>query len=214
MLTTRKERVFFILAGIFFTCSIVAELISGKLVEIGSIRFIAGLLPWPIVFLLTDILNEFYGKQVVRKLSFICAILIGLTFLILFIAVQLPTANDSYLNANEFKKVFQGSLPIMIGSIVAFLFSQLLDVYLFGVLRKFTNGKWIGIRATVSTIFSQFIDTFTVLIIGFWLPQTYTFDKIISLGLTGYSVKLGIALALTPFVYLLHYFLKRMFSNT
>lgn len=210
MLQTRKELIFFILSGLFITCALIAELISGKLVQTPFFPVIAGLLPWPIVFLLTDTLNEFYGQKAVKKLSWICMALIAFAFLLLFCAVQLPVAKGSFLSQSEFQKAFGGVLPIMIGSIIAFILSQLLDVYLFGVFKNLTKGKFIWLRATGSTAISQLLDTFTVLLIGFWLPGKYTISEIGILGISGYSMKLILAIFLTPFIYLLHAFIRKL----
>src|SRR4051794_35230991 len=108
MLQTRKETAFMVMAGIFITSAIVAELISAKLVYMGPhlAPMIAGIVPWPVVFLLTDVMNEYFGKQAVRRLSWITAGLIAFCFLIVFVAVQLPTAEGSWLSDQEFAKAF------------------------------------------------------------------------------------------------------------
>jgi uncharacterized integral membrane protein (TIGR00697 family) len=210
MLNSKKQIIFTIFAGIFITSAIVAELISAKSVPTPLSPIIAGIIPWPIVFLLTDVMNEYFGKKTVKRLSYITAGLIAFCFLLVFIAVEMPTDANSYLSDSEFRKAFGGSLPIMIGSITAFLVSQLLDVQLFGVFNKLTNGRMIWLRSTGSTVISQLIDGFIVLFIGFWLPGVYTFQEILVFWISGYSVKLIIAVLLTPFVYLMHALAKRI----
>ena len=76
MFKTKKELVFIILAGIFITNALVAELIGGKLIYMGPFIMSVGILPWPIVFLATDLINEYYGRSGVKKLSLITASLI------------------------------------------------------------------------------------------------------------------------------------------
>jgi uncharacterized integral membrane protein (TIGR00697 family) len=210
MLNSKKQIIFTIFAGIFITSAIVAELISAKSVPTPFSPIIAGIIPWPIVFLLTDVMNEYFGKKTVKRLSYITAGLIAFCFLLVFIAVEMPTDANSYLSDSEFRKAFGGSLPIMIGSITAFLVSQLLDVQLFGVFNKLTNGRMIWLRSTGSTVISQLIDGFIVLFIGFWLPGVYSFQEILVFWISGYSVKLIIAVLLTPFVYLMHALAKRI----
>jgi uncharacterized integral membrane protein (TIGR00697 family) len=210
MLNSKKQIIFTIFAGIFITSAIVAELISAKSVPTPLSPIIAGIIPWPIVFLLTDVMNEYFGKKTVKRLSYITAGLIAFCFLLVFIAVEMPTDANSYLSDSEFRKAFGGSLPIMIGSITAFLVSQLLDVQLFGVFNKLTNGRMIWLRSTGSTVISQLIDGFIVLFIGFWLPGVYSFQEILVFWISGYSVKLIIAVLLTPFVYLMHALAKRI----
>lgn len=214
MLQTRKEIVFLVMAGIFITSAIVAEVISCKTVETGIYPIIAGIVPWPVVFLLTDVMNEYFGKQAVRRLSWITVGLIAFCFVIMYVAVELPTAEGSYLSDAEFRKAFGGSLPIMIGSICAFILSQLLDVYLFGFFNKLTKGKQIWLRSTGSTVISQLVDSYTVLIIGFWIPGVFTFDQILLFGITGYAMKLIIAVALTPLIYVMHFLAKKILGTT
>ena len=187
-----------------------AELISAKSVPTPLSPIIAGIIPWPIVFLLTDVMNEYFGKKTVKRLSYITAGLIAFCFLLVFIAVEMPTDANSYLSDSEFRKAFGGSLPIMVGSITAFLVSQLVDVQLFGIFNKLTNGRMIWLRSTGSTVISQLIDGFIVLFIGFWLPGVYSFQEILVFWISGYSVKLIIAVLLTPFVYLMHALAKRI----
>jgi len=213
MLQTRKEIIFVSLTGVFITSAIVAELISCKLVETGWYPIIAGIVPWPVVFLLTDVMNEFYGKKAVRRVSWITCAMIAFCFLLVYVAVELPTHKDSFVQDGEFRKLFGGSLPIMTGSIVAFMLSQMVDVWAFWFIRRLTGERMIWLRSTGSTVFSQLIDSYTVLLIGFWLPGTYTFNEILVLGITGYSVKLVIAVGLTPFIYLVRYCVKRILGK-
>jgi uncharacterized integral membrane protein (TIGR00697 family) len=204
MLTNRREIAFMVMAGIFITSAIVAELISCKIVDIGIYPIIAGIVPWPIVFLLTDVMNDYFGKKAVKRLSWITCGLIAFCFLIVFIAVKLPTAAGSPVTSEQFNLIFSGSLPIMIGSITAFILSQLLDVRLFELFNRLTKGKMIWLRSTGSTVVSQLVDSYTVLLIGFLLPGAITFEQFLLFGITGYVTKLVIAVILTPFVYLMH----------
>lgn len=213
MLQSRRQLVFIVFAGVFITSAIVAELISAKSVTTPLFPIIAGIIPWPIVFLLTDVMNEYFGKETVKRLSYITAGLIAFCFLLVFLAVEMPTDNTSYLSDAEFRKAFDGSLPIMIGSITAFLVSQLIDVKLFGIFSRLTHGKMIWLRSTGSTVISQLVDGFIVLFIGFWLPGAYSFSEILVLWISGYTVKLMIAVLLTPLVYLMHSLTKMVLRN-
>jgi len=213
MLTTRKEIAFMVLAGIFITSAIVAELISCKIVDFGIYPVIAGIAPWPVVFLLTDVMNEYFGKKTVRRLSWITCGLIAFCFLIVFLAVELPTAEGSPVSDAEFRKIFSGSLPIMLGSITAFMLSQLLDVYLYAFFSKLTDGKMIWLRSTGSTVFSQLVDSYTVLLIGFWIPGKLSLEQVLIFGITGYATKLVIAVALTPMIYVMHYLAKMILGE-
>ncbi|NMH27058.1 queuosine precursor transporter [Flavobacterium silvaticum] len=212
MFKTKKETLYIILAGIFITNAVTAELIGGKLIFVGPYLMSIGILPWPVVFLTTDLINEYFGEKGVRKLSFITAGLICYCFLVLFCALKIPSATaDGLRNVTDeqFRAVFGQSLWIIIGSITAFIFSQLVDVTLFHFVKRRTGDKMIWLRTTGSTVISQFFDTFIVLGIAFYLPGKMTTDQFISSGLTGYFVKLSIAVLLTPVIYLAHWLIEK-----
>lgn len=205
MISSKKNIVFIILAGIFITNAIVAELIGGKLIQIGPVIMSIGIVPWPIVFLTTDLINEYYGKEGVKRLTLITAGLIAYAFVILFFAILTPAADGiSPVSDAAFYTVFGQSMWIIVGSIVAFLLSQFIDVFIFWLLRDKTGGKMIWLRSTGSTVVSQLIDTFVVLGIAFWLPGKMTTSVFINAALTGYTFKLIIAVGLTPLIYLGH----------
>ena len=165
MFKSKKELVFIILAGIFITNAVTAELIGGKLIQIGPFVMSIGILPWPVVFLTTDLINDYFGKEGVKKLSYITAALIAYSFILLFLAMTIPAATGiSPVDDEQFKAVFGQSMWIIVGSIIAFLFSQLIDVYVFSYFKKKTGNKKIWLRATGSTVVSQLFDSFIVFI--------------------------------------------------
>lgn len=215
MFQSKRDYVFVILAGIFITNAVVAELIGGKLIQIGPFVMSIGILPWPIVFLTTDLINEYFGQKGVRKLSFITASLIAYAFIILFFAIQIPAAKGiSPVSDNHFQAVFGQSMWIIAGSIIAFLISQLVDVSIFHYVKKKTGDNKIWMRSTGSTIFSQLIDSFVVLGIAFWLPGKINFETFISSALTGYTFKLSVAVLLTPVIYLSHYLIRKYIGKS
>jgi uncharacterized integral membrane protein (TIGR00697 family) len=214
MFKSKREFVFIILAGIFITNAIVAELIGSKLIQIGPFIMSIGIIPWPVVFLTTDLINEYYGKKGVRTLSFITAALIAYAFIILLAAIHIPAAvGISTVNDEQFYAVFGQSLWIIVGSIVAFLTSQFIDSFIFWLLRNKTGGKMIWLRSTGSTVISQLIDTFVVLGIAFWIPGKMTTAVFINAALTGYTFKLIIAVLLTPLIYVGHGWIDKYFGD-
>lgn len=214
MFQSRKELVYIVLAGIFITNALVAELIGSKLIYIGEAVMSLGILPWPIVFVTTDLINEYFGEKGVRKLSLLTAALITYTFVLLFIGIQIPAVKGTGLVTDEqFTAVFGQSMLIIIGSITAFLVSQLIDVTLFHFVKKRTGNRLIWLRSTGSTVISQLFDTFIVLGIAFWLPGKIDTNTFILSAFTGYSVKLGIAILLTPLIYLGHSLIHRYLKN-
>ncbi|MBG39366.1 MAG: hypothetical protein CL857_05515 [Cryomorphaceae bacterium] len=223
VLLGRKQWLFVFLAGLFITNAVTAELISNKLIEIpikfnlfggefGPFVTIVGILPWPVVFLLTDLLNEFYGYKAVRKLSWITAILIAYCFLIVGLSIEIPAVNIPGSNLSDdiaYKKVFGQAQMVIVGSICAFLVSQLLDASLFSWIKSKTGDRYIWLRSTGSTLFSQLIDSCIVLYIGFVLPGSLSFVEFMRIAPTNYILKIIIAILLTPFIYLGHYLIRR-----
>ncbi len=214
MFKSKRELVYIILAGIFVTNAVVAELIGGKLIQIGPFVMSIGIIPWPIVFLSTDIINEHFGKAGVQKLSLITASLIAYTFVILFVAIKIPAAiGISTVTDSQFYAVFGQSMWIIVGSIVAFLTSQFVDVFIFWLLRDKTGGKMMWLRSTGSTVVSQLIDTFVVMGIAFWLPGKMTTAVFLNASLTGYTFKLIIAVVLTPLIYVGHRLIEKYLGD-
>lgn len=213
MFTRRKDTVYIILAGIFITNAIVAELTGGKLIDVFGVPMSIGILPWPIVFVTTDLINEYFGEKGVKRLSLITAGLIAYTFFVLYFAIQIPSTGISSVTSEQFKSVFGQSQLIIVGSIAAFLVSQLIDVTIFHFVKKRTGNRMIWLRSTGSTVISQFFDSFIVLGIAFYLPGIMDFKTYIISGLTGYSVKLVIAILMTPMIYLGHYVIQKYISK-
>jgi len=223
----RKQWLFVFLAGLFITNAVTAELISNKLIEIpiefnlfggkfGPFVTIVGILPWPVVFLLTDLLNEFYGYKAVRKLSWITAILIAYCFLIVGLSMEIPAVNIPGSNLSDdtaYNKVFGQAQMVIVGSICAFLVSQLLDASLFSWIKSKTGDRFIWLRSTGSTLVSQLIDSYIVLYIGFVLPGSLSFVDFMTIAPTNYVLKIIIAILLTPLIYLGHYWIKRYLKN-
>jgi uncharacterized integral membrane protein (TIGR00697 family) len=206
---SKKEILFVTLAGFFITNAIVAEMIGGKLIEIGPFKFSMGIMPWPVVFLSTDLINEYFGKKGVQRLSIITACLIGYSFILLYSGMSIPAASFSPVQDKEFSIVFGQSMWIIAGSITAFLVSQVLDVFVFWFFRTLTGEKHLWLRATGSTAVSQLVDSFIVLGIGFLLPGKISLANFINVGLTNYTGKLIIAVALTPLIYAGHFLIDR-----
>jgi len=213
MFQSRKDTVYVILAGIFITNAVVAELIGGKLIHVGSAVMSVGILPWPVVFITTDLINEYFGHKGVKRLSMITASLIAYCFVLLYIALNIPAVKGSNLVSDtQFTAVFGQSMWIIVGSITAFLVSQLIDVTLFHFVKNRTGNKMIWLRSTGSTVISQLFDSFIVLGIAFWMTGKMTTDVFIKSAFTGYFVKLTIAIVLTPLIYLGHALIEKYIS--
>lgn len=225
-ISSKKFWLFIILSGLFITNAITAELISNKLIEIpieftlggwsiGPFTTIVGILPWPIVFLLTDLMNEFYGQSAVKRISWITAGLIGYCFILVGLSLSIPAVeipNSTLADNNSYNTVFGQAQMVIIGSILAFLCSQLLDAFVFAKIKNKTGNKYIWMRSTGSTVVSQLIDSYIVLYIGFVLPGALTFEQFMIVAPTNYILKLLIAVSLTPMIYLGHYLIGRFLA--
>jgi uncharacterized integral membrane protein (TIGR00697 family) len=205
MFETRKSTLYLILAGIFITNAVVAELIGGKLIYIGPYVMSVGIIPWPVVFITTDLINEYFGQKGVHKLSIITAGLITYCFVLLYFALGIPAVKgDGLVTDAQFTAVFGQSLWIIVGSIVAFIISQAIDVTIFHFLRNKTGAKMIWLRSTGSTVISQLFDTFIVLGIAFYATGKMNLHTYLTSAMVGYAVKLVIAIVMTPVIYLGH----------
>ncbi len=229
-LESRKNMLFMVLGMVFLTNAIVAEFIGAKIFSLeksfnlppfqiqlfgGVFNFdmTAGVILWPIVFVLTDIINEYFGKKGVQRLSWIAAILLVYSFIAVRVAMWLEGA-DFWIGSGKssgltdmsqaFNAVFGQGLMIILGSLVAFLIGQLVDAYIFKKLKDRTGDKFIWLRATGSTAISQFIDSYVVLIIAFYFGGKYDLLWVIQVGTLNYIYKLGMAVVLLPVLYGVH----------
>ena len=236
-LKSKKTSLFIVLAGIFITNALIAELIGGKIFSFEKtlgmepfeipvfgdfmIQFnlTAGVLLWPVVFITTDVINEYFGKRGVKRITYLTVGLIAYAFLVIYLAMKLVPA-DFWLHVNAtddegnsfnintaFSKVLSQGLNIIFASLVAFLISQFVDVFVFHKLRKVTGKHKIWLRATGSTLVSQLIDSFVVLLVAFYFLGSWSFTQVMTVGITNYIYKFLIAIGLTPLLYVAHYFI-------
>ncbi len=230
LLDDRATRLFIGLAAFFCVNAVLAEFIGVKIFALedtlgiaplewnlfgqtGSLSFTAGTLLWPIVFVFTDVINEFYGKRGVRMISWIAVALILYGFVFAFAAIHLAPADwwvesvksqgvPDYQKA--FAAVFGQGLWTIAGSVVAFLLGQLIDVSVFHRIRRMTGEKHVWLRATGSTAVSQLVDSFVVLYIAFVLgPQQWPTSLFMAVSSINYLYKMLAAIALIPLIYVM-----------
>lgn len=241
IIKNKPSRVFIVLAAFFVTNALLAEIMGSKLFSLEktlgiapanfqffghafSFNLTAGVLLWPVVFIMTDIINEYYGPRGVRFLTLLTVVLIGYAFLMLSGAIGLYPADfwakgyykgvpDSNL---AFAGIFGQSQSIIIASLAAFLLSQVLDVLVFHKIKKITGEKSIWLRATGSTVVSQFIDSFVVLFLAFYVAprmtensQPWSLGQVMSVCFGNYLYKFVVAVLLTPVIYLVHAWIER-----
>jgi uncharacterized integral membrane protein (TIGR00697 family) len=209
----RRSLVFLVLSGVFVTNAILGEVTGGKLFSVGPFTASIGVLPWPVVFLTTDLINEYFGREGVKRLTFITIALIVYAFVVLFAAIQVPAASFSPVTDEQFAAVFGQSLWIIVGSVTAFAASQLVDVVVFWIVRHKTGGKMLWLRATGSTSISQLIDSFVIIGIAFWLPGKIQTGEFLTVAASNYSYKFLIAVGMTPVIYMGHSMIERFLGG-
>ncbi|WP_276496422.1 queuosine precursor transporter [Pontibacter litorisediminis] len=230
----KRTNLFLVLSGIFISNALLAELIGVKIfsgealfglpgaqIPIGGekldFNLTAGVIIWPIVFVTTDIINEYFGKAGVKKISVLTVVLILYAFLVITAVTGLPPAqfwldvNSTDAQGNPFdinyayNSVYRQGLGIILGSVAAFLLSQFLDATVFHWLRRFTGSSKIWLRATGSTLVSQIIDSLVVLFVAFFVFGNWSMKQVLSVALINYIYKFSVAILLTPLLYLAHY---------
>jgi len=206
---SRRDRVFLVLAGIFITHALLGELIGGKLFTAWGWVMSIGVIPWPVVFVTTDLVNEYFGPKAVRRLTLLAMGLIVYTFALLFVCMQVTAADISPVSDAAFDAVFGQSSWIIVGSLVAFAISQLIDAAVFVALRKRTGERLLWARAVGSTIVSQLIDTFVINGIAFGVSGKLTSMQVVELSATNYGYKFLIAIATMPVIYAGHGLMDR-----
>ena len=235
IINNKATVLFVLLGGFFITNALLAEFIGVKIFSLEdtvgikranlpifgskfSFHLTAGVLLWPVVFIMTDIINEYYGPRGVRFLSFLAIGLIIYAFLMVFGAIHLSPSEyfrlgEEVSDSNAaFKGVFGQGLWIIVGSLVAFLVGQVLDVFVFHRIKKHTGENKVWLRATGSTLVSQLIDSFIVLFIAFYLgpklegdaSKQWTMQQVAVTGTGNYIYKFIVAILLTPLIYLAH----------
>jgi uncharacterized integral membrane protein (TIGR00697 family) len=232
-LAEKKNRLFVVLTGLFLTNALLAEVIGVKIFSLErtlggtpvawdilgltlNFDLTAGVILWPFVFILSDVINEYYGKMGVRRISFLTVYFISYAFVMLFVASSVVPADfwvkiNGDLDINEaYKRIFAQSLGIIIGSLIAFLVGQFLDVLTFQWLRKLTGSRNVWLRATGSTLVSQFVDSFVVLFVAFYVfgQPAWSFKQVIAVGIINYIYKFSAAIILSPLLYVAHFFIE------
>jgi len=237
--TSKRTNLYIFLSAVFLTNAIIAEIIGVKIFSAETLlgvspaqihlfgdfvldfNLTAGVVIWPFVFITSDIINEYFGYKGVRQISYLTAGFIAFSFLIIFAVTLLPPAqfwlevnpkdpagNPVNIN-NAFAMIFRQGLGIITGSIVAFIVAQLLDATVFQALRKITGSRKIWLRATGSTLVSQLVDSFVVLLIAFYLFGNWSFKQVIAVAIVNYMYKFVVAVVLTPVLYLAHYLIDK-----
>lgn len=225
---SRSNRLFIFLAGFFLTNALIAEFVGVKIFSLedtlgtapydwslfgvsGNLNFTAGVLLWPFVFIMTDVINEYFGVRGVRLISWMAVAFIAYAFVGAYVAIALAPA-AFWVDANAalgvpdvqraYALIFGQGLWTIGGSLIAFLIGQLVDVVAFQRIRRLTGERWVWLRATGSTAISQLLDSYVVLYVAFVIgPQRWSIDQFLAVGTVNYVYKMAAAIALIPLLY-------------
>jgi uncharacterized integral membrane protein (TIGR00697 family) len=237
---SRATRLFLALAGFLITDALLAEFVGVKIFSLertlgvddvqwslfgvsGTLSFTAGVVYWPLVFVLTDLINEYFGRRGVRLVSWLAVLFIAWAFFAAWVAIRLAPAGF-WVDANAglgvpdiqraYALIFGQGMWTIAGSITAFLVGQLIDVAVFHRIRRATGERWLWLRATGSTAVSQLFDSYIVLYIAFVLgPQKWPIAQFLAVGTVNYLYKMLAAAAMIPVLYLVHGGVRRYLGN-
>jgi uncharacterized integral membrane protein (TIGR00697 family) len=227
----KSTRLFLILGGFFIANTLIAEVIGVKLFSLektlhmmpanmtilgeSGIGFTltVGVIIWPVVFIMTDIINEYYGVKGVRFLSLLTVAIIAFAFLVFYIAIHLAP-DDFWIGSQKnngvpnmqaaYTQILGQGMNIIFASLTAFLIGQLADATIFKKIKKMTGEKNIWMRATLSTVVSQLIDTVCVSYIYLYFSLGFSFPRVTAIVIIGYLYKFMISIVCTPLIYLVH----------
>jgi len=237
----KATRLFIILGGFFIANTLLAEFVGVKIFSLEAtfgfnpndwtlfgvtglgFNLTAGVLLWPVVFVMTDIINEYYGKRGVKLLSGMAIGLVLYSFAMIYLSIWLEP-NGWWKDVSgqvrgvdnmdvAYNSVFGQGLWIIIGSMVAFLVGQILDVTVFHRLKRITGESKIWLRATGSTLVSQFVDSFVVLIVAFYIGSDWDLWRVLAIGMVNYTYKFVLAIGLTPVLYWAHAIIDRYLGD-
>ncbi|HMU15553.1 MAG TPA: queuosine precursor transporter [Flavobacteriales bacterium] len=232
ILADKATRLYLVLGGFFVANALIAEMIGVKLFQLETLLGLTkadftllgqphlsfvlsvGVLPWPIVFIMTDVVNDYYGVRGVRFLTLLTTGLIAFAFVVMYFAIHMPAEQGWWTGSSAaqgvpdmqaaFAAIFGQGMNIILGSLTAFVVGQLVDAFVFRSIKRVTGDRRIWLRATGSTLISQLIDSVVVTYVAFWVFKGWSFALCTALVLTAYCYKLIVALLATPLVYLAH----------
>jgi uncharacterized integral membrane protein (TIGR00697 family) len=204
------QKLYVYLGAIFVACLLLGDIIGGKTLATPLGPISVGIIPFPVTFLLTDVVNDIYGRKGAQFLTWLGFWMAVLAYVVLQVSTWLHPDPSTYFTQAEFAKVFGGSAQLFVASVVAYLFGQILDINVFQFWKALTQSRHLWLRATGSTVLSQVIDTVTINVIFWRWTATKEWSWIgLKIG-REYLIKLVVAIALTPAVYAVHTFVVRV----
>ena len=198
------QKLFIYLCAIFVACLLLGDVIGGKIIRTPLGPISVGIIPFPVTFLLTDVVNDFYGRGGARFLTLVGFYMALLAWALLQLTTQMPIDASTYFTQIEYAKVFGGSAQLFVASMAAYLVGQFLDIHVFHFWKRITESRHLWLRSTGSTIFSQAVDTVTINVIFGRVTAGWGWGFIGAKIGREYMIKFVVAVALTPAIYALH----------
>ena len=215
------KKIYLYLGAIFITSLVVSNLIFQKFffwhpfeLEIFGLKLFelsVGILPYPITFLVTDLISEIYGKKKANQVVTVGIFAAIFSTLIIYVADFVPAMENSPVDDLLFRKVFGSTIIAVLSSMLSYLFAQYIDIHIYHFWKNLTMGRMLWLRNNFSTFFSQFVDTFTILFL-LCITNILSWDQFAGLLISGFLFKVLVALVDTPFLYLGVYLFRRKFS--
>jgi queuosine precursor transporter len=210
-----RTRLYIYMSAVFLTALLIGDTIGSKLFTVAipfgfttlHANLSVGSIWFPITFLLTDTINEFYGSAGARFVTFVGFFMAIFAFIVIFIARKIPAADFSPVKQDAFNNVLGNANRIFVASLIAYLVGQLVDIAIFQSAKRLTQSRHIWLRSTGSTLISQLIDTLIVTYVAFYgqIPK----ERLHQAATTSYIVKVLLAIGLTPVIYALHAVIHR-----
>jgi uncharacterized integral membrane protein (TIGR00697 family) len=201
---TTSQKLFMYLAAVFVACLLLGDVIGGKIIQTPAGPISVGIIPFPVTFLLTDIVNDFYGRRGAHFLTMLGFFMSLLAWVLLQLTTLMPADPSTYFTQAEFAKVFGGSAQLFVASMAAYMIGQFLDIGVFHYWKALTESRHLWLRSTGSTVFSQAVDTITINVIFGRVTAGWTWEFIGAKVGREYIIKFVVAVALTPAIYALH----------
>lgn len=228
---TRPQKVYLWLCSFSLASLLIADIVGIKLFHIplpfkvlgyDAIEHTCGMLTFPVTFVLTDLVNEYFGKKAARRLTYIGVAMGAFVFVVVNIAQAMPYLDKPYnVSKESFDAIFGSAKVMYVASLAAYLCGQLADISLFGLIKRLTGERYVWLRATGSTVVSQFLDSFVVSYLAFSLGRQIfpsagntpaPLADIPGIAVTGYTLKFVIAIGMTPVIYAGRWVLRKWFG--
>ena len=199
-----SQKLFVYLCAVFVACLLLGDIIGGKILRTPLGPISVGIIPFPVTFLLTDVVNDFYGRRGARFLTMLGFFMALLAWVLLQVTTVMPADASTYFTQAEYAKVFGGSAALFVASMIAYLIGQFLDIRVFHFWKGLTRSRHLWLRSTGSTIFSQAVDTVTINVIFGRVTAGWAWGFIGAKIGREYVIKFAVALLLTPAIYAAH----------